>query len=245
MNSTTALPLSLSADGDTMLRDASTRFVAWLFIAAAILLWGGWMLMPVHLGTYFQNENFARIHDVFQWWIWTFRLHLFGMVVTAMAAISLASLLLESRARVMLWPGAATVAAGMIVGAAGAAFYYHHGAWGATEMEGKSAAEISAFVAALLIDTEYVTCLVRFGRVFSGLGLLTLGIGLVISRSLPAWVGWSAAAIGLSAMALTMLLPDQLSLYLPIFHVQSLWLLLTGITIGARGVDLADTNRVA
>ena len=38
-----------------------------------------------------------------------------------------------------------------------------------------------------------------------------------------------AALIGLAAMTLTMGLPDRLSLYMPIFHLWSLWLLGTGI----------------
>ena len=220
-----------------MHRDFSTNFVAWSFIAAASMLWGGWMLMPAHIGTFFEPGDFERVRASFHLWIWMFRFHLFGMVVTVIALVGLASLLTSSQARVMVWPGAAVATAGMIVGAVGAAFYYHHGAWGALVLHGKSIAEISEFVRALRVDTEYITCLVRFGRVFSGLGVLVLGFGLIKWNILPIWIGWVAAAIGLAAMALTMLLPDHMSLYAPVFHIKSLWLLVTGIVILRRGLN--------
>jgi hypothetical protein len=169
---------------------------------------------------------------------------MFGMAVTAIALVALASLLTNSQARVMVWPGVAVAASGMIVGAVGAAFYYHHGAWGALDMNGKSAIEIRMFVDALRIDTEYVTCLVRFGRVFYGLGLLVLGSGLIKWKILPTWTGWAAVAIGLASMALTMLLSDM-SLYMPVFHVNAFWLLLVGISILRSGLCVNVPGQVS
>ncbi len=227
-----------------MYRDFSIRFVAWSFIAAAVMLWGGWMLMPTHIGTFFEPGDFARVHANFHFWIWTFRFHLFGMIFTVIALLALASLLTNSQARVMVWPGATVATAGIIVGAVGAAFYYHHGAWGALAMQGKPIDEISRFVDALRIDTEYVTCLVRFGRVFFGLGLLVLGFGLIKWKIVPIWIGWVAIAIGLAAMALTMLLPDHMSLYMPVFHIKSLWLLATGVVILRRGLNVCGPSQV-
>jgi hypothetical protein len=46
-------------------------------------------------------------------------------------------------------------------------------------MHGKSADAVLSFVNSLQIITEYVTGLVRFGRVFTGLGLLVLALGLL------------------------------------------------------------------
>ncbi len=225
-------------------RDFSTKFTAWSFVAAAIMFWGGWMLMPTHIGTFFEPDDFARVHESFDLWIWTFRFHLFGMIVTAIALVALASLLTNSEARVVVWPGAAVATAGMVVGALGAAFYYHHGAWGALDMNGKSTVEIREFVDALRIDTEYVTCLVRFSRVFSGLGLLVLGFGLIKWKIVPIWIGWGAVAIGLAAMALTMLFPDHMSLHMPVFHVKSLWLLVTGVVILRSGLNVSASSGV-
>jgi hypothetical protein len=137
---------------------------------------------------------------------------------------------------VLIWPGAAVAVAGLIVGAAGSTFYYHFGVWGTIELTGKPPDAVIRFVDSLRMTTEYVTCLVRFGRVFSGLGLLVLALGLLRWQVFPFWVGWGAAAIGMAAMALTMLLPDNWSLYTPVFHLQSLWLAATGVILLWSGI---------
>ncbi len=98
-------------------------------------------------------------------------------------------------------------------------------------MHGKPAQQLNQLVQSLRVDTEYVTCVVRFGRVFSGLGLLLVGVGLARWRVLQAWTRWLAVLIGVAAMALTMLWPDELWLYTPVFHVMALWLLLVGVFI--------------
>ncbi len=227
------------------MKDAfSSRFTGGAFVAAALMLWFGWLLLPVRIGTYFDPEVFARIHDQFHFWIWIYRIHLFGMIVTVIALFALAALVADSPTRVLVWPGAAVASAGMLVGALAAAFYYHHGAWGALSLAGKTAPETQAFVNALRVDTEYVTCLVRFGRVFGGLGLMVLAWGIWRYRLLPKWLALAGSIIGLSAMALTMGLPDHLAYYLPIFHALTLWLLATGIMIFRTGISTkaATTN---
>lgn len=221
-----------------MKRDFETQFAGWSFIAAGVMLWAGWMLMPVHIGTYFVPTDFSAVHEHLWLWIWLYRVHIFGMVITAIALLSVAALFADVPARIMVWPGVGVATAGTFVSALAAAFYYHHGAWGAIELDGKGTAEAQQFVQNLLVDTEYVTCLVRFGRVFTGLGLVVLGCGFLKWKLLPGWVGGGAVLIGLAAMALTMGLPDRLSLYEPIFHIKAAWLTLTGITILRSGVRL-------
>ena len=144
----------------------------------------------------------------------------------------------------MVWPGAAVATAGIFISAIGAAFYYHHGAWGALDMHGKSSETIGAFVDALRVDTEYVTCLVRFGRVFSGFGILVLGFGVIKGQLLPSWLGWGAAAIGMAAMGLTMFLPDNMSIYMPVFHIKALWLLVMGFVILRSGIRIDVLSEV-
>lgn len=207
------------------------RFTAGAFVAAAGMLWLGWMLLPVKLGTFLETGDFAAIGERLHVWLWLYRVHLFGMVLTAVAVVALAALLAERPARVMIWPGAAIVAAGMIVGAVGAAFYYHHGVWGAIELADAPADKVAGFLETIRFDTEYITCLVRFGRVFSGLGLVLVGAGLLSSGALSSWVGYGAVLIGLAAMAITMGWPDHLSWYLPVFHALALWLLATGVVL--------------
>jgi hypothetical protein len=237
--------LNTPAEPSATTRDFSTTFIACSFLTAAMLLWGGWLLLPVRIGTYFQPDDFGRVAERFHFWIWMYRLHLFGMVISAIALVALASLVTESAAKVLVWPGAAIATAGLIVGAVGAAFYYHHGAWGALELRGKSAEDAARFVEALRVDTEYVTCLVRFGRVFSGLGLVLVGSGLIKGRMLPGWLGWWAVVLGLAGMGVTMLLPDRMELYMPVFHAGAVWLAAMGVTVLRSGINAGTAATVS
>ena len=221
---------------------AQVRFVAGTFLASAVLLWLGWMLLPVKIGAYFEPSLFGRVHEQFHVWIWLYRFHIFGMVIGVMAVIALAGLLHESSSRVVIWPGAAVTAAGLVVSALGTAFYYHHGAWGALETVGYSPQELELFVASLKVDTEYVTCLVRFGRVFTGLGLLVMVIGLWIGSALPKWLLGVGGIIGLTLMALTMLLPDAWDLYPPVFHAMSFWILAMGVVLWIKGQTVLTSS---
>ena len=119
--------------------DYSQKFTGDSFLAAAVMVWGGWMLLPVKLGMYFEVGDFAQIHEQLYFWIWTYRVHLFGMIFTAIALVALAAWLAASPARVVIWPGAAVATSGLIVSALAAAFYYHHGAWGALSQADKEA----------------------------------------------------------------------------------------------------------
>ncbi len=211
-----------------MKNDFASRFTGGAFVAAALMLWFGWFLLPERIDTFFAPEVFGGIREHFHFWIWMYRIHLFGLIVAVIAFFAFSALVADSPARVLIAPGAAVASAGMLVSALAAAFYYHHGAWGSLELAGKSPAAAQAFVDALRVDTEYITCLVRFGRVFGGLGLVVLAWGILRFALLPAWCGRIAGLIGLSAMALTMALPDHLSYYLPIFHALVLWMLATG-----------------
>jgi hypothetical protein len=219
-----------------MNQNTATQITGWAFIGAAVLYWFGWMLLPVKIGTFFVTADFASVQEQFRFWIWMYRFYLFGIVVAVSALFALGSLLTVSEARTVAWPGIAVTVIGLMVGACADAFYYHFGAWGALYMDGKSPAEIETFVDSLLISTEYVTCLVRFGRVFGGFGLLVLGVGLWKWKVLPSWAGGVAVLMGVAAMAVTMGLPDDLHLYAPIWHLFAVWLVGVGATILRLGV---------
>ncbi len=223
----------------------SSRFTGGSFVAAALMYWLGWLLLPVRIGTFFEPGVFGGIHDHFHFWIWTYRVHLFGMIVSVIALFALAALVADSPSRILVWPGMAVASLGMAVSALAAAFYYHHGAWGSIELAGKTPAAAQAFVEALRVDTEYVTCLVRFGRVFTGLGLVVLAWGILRFQILPTWSGIGAGIIGLGAMALTMGLPDHLSYYLPIFHATVAWMLATGVVVFRGGMRAPQTDAQA
>src|SRR5262249_23987085 len=168
-----------------MLRDFTTDVTGWFFLAGALMLWGGWVLLPRRVGMFFQSDDFPAIGTRLHLWLWLYRVHLFGVVVSALALVALAALVADRpAARVLVWPGAAVAVAGLIVGAVGSAFYYHFGVWGALETrEAPDAAK--GLVESLRLPTHYVACLVRFGRVFCGLGLTVLAVGLLRGGGFP------------------------------------------------------------
>ena len=221
-----------------MKSDFETKFTGWSFLVAAAMLWGGWLLIPRRLGTYLVPEDFPLIFERVWFWIWMYRIHMFGMVLTGFALIALAALLSDRPYRVMVWPGVGVAAVGTFVLTLATAFYFHHGAWGSGQTHGQSPEEVQQFIAALLVDTEYVTCLVRFGRVFSGLGLLFVGLALMIWKLLPMWVGGLAAMIGVAAMAITMGIPGDLQIYMPIFHIKAFWLAAMGAVLLRQGLRI-------
>ena len=151
--------------------------------------------------------------------------------MAVMGLVALVILFAESPMRILLWPGVAVCVGGLFVAVLAQAFYYHFGAWGALDMDGKTEDERKEFVAKLWVTTEYVTCLVRFGRVFFGLGQVVLAVGLLYGGLLPSWLGITAAILGVAAMALTMGLPDSLDLYKIIFHLNAVWLVAVGYTV--------------
>jgi hypothetical protein len=219
-----------------MLRDFTTDVTGGLFLVGALMRWGGWVLLPRRVGMFFRGDDFPAIGARLHLWLWLYRVHLFGVVVSALALAALAALLADRPAvRILVWPGAAVAVAGLIVGAAGSAFYYHFGVWGALET-GKAPDAAKGLVESLHLPTHYVTCLVRFGRVFCGLGLTVLAVGLLRGEVLPWWVGGGAAGLGVAAMALTMLWPDNWALYTPVFHLQALWLAATGAYLLLYGI---------
>ncbi|MGB5378939.1 hypothetical protein [Muriicola sp.] len=221
-----------------MKKDFETKFTGWTFLVAALFLWGGWFLSPHQVGEYIVASDFGPIGDDVWFWIWMFRIHIFGWVIMAIAMFSLLSITFQKPYRVMLVPGAGMVIAGTMTLAIASAFYYNFGAWGVGQTAGMSAAEIQEFMDSILYTNQYVTCFVRFGRVFSGVGLVLLGLGLVKWKILAAWLGWFTVVLGLAAMGIVMGIPEHFEIYKPIFHVKVIWLVAMGVVLLTQGIRL-------
>ncbi len=223
-----------------MKKDFETKFTAWAFIFAAILLWGGWALSPHHIGEYIVASDFTAINEDLWYWIWMFRFHIFGWVTMAIAIFALASITAKKPYRVVLVPGAGMVVIGTMTLAIASAFYYNFGAWGVGKTMGLSAVEIQEFMDNILYTNQYVTCFVRFGRIFSGVGLVLLGFGFVKWKIVHPLLGWFTVLLGLVAMGIIMGIPDNFEIYKPVFHVKIIWLLIMGVTILLKGVNLPE-----
>jgi hypothetical protein len=94
-----------------------------------------------------------------------------------MAFVTLATLVTEPAARIITWPAVAVLDAGLVMTSLAYAFYYHFGAWGSIDMDGKSNEEIQKFIASLRVSTEYIKCWGRFGRIFIGVGQVVFVLG--------------------------------------------------------------------
>lgn len=214
-----------------MLNIANEAVAGWAFVAGAIMIWAGRMPRPARIGAFFKTDDFGKVRDKFSLWIWLYRLQMFGYIVAVMAFVALGALFAGTSASVITWPGVAVAAAGLLVTTLANAFYYHFGAWGAMETAGKSDRDLSAYVDSLRVITHYMTCWTRFGRVFFGLGITVLAIGLLIANSLPLWLPISLGILGLAPMLLTMAFPDNLEYFEPLFHLHIAWFLAAGITL--------------
>lgn len=223
-------------------KNFETKFTGWSFISAAIMLWGGWFLSPHHVGEYLVASDFSAIDKKLWTWIWMYRIHIFGWVIMAISVLALASITFKKPYRVLIAPGIGMVVIGSITLALASAFYYNFGAWGVGNTIGKSAVEIQEFMDNILYTNQYVTCFVRFGRIFSGVGLVLLGLGLVKWKIIDIWLGWLTVLLGLAAMVVIMGIPDNFEIYKPLFHLKAIWLLLMGISILRGGVHLPEFN---
>jgi len=225
-----------------MKKDFETKFTGWSFIVAAILLWGGWALSPHHIGEYLAASDFPPIEEKLWTWIWMFRFHIFGWVTMGIAIFAITSITAKKPYRVLILPGAGMIIVGTFTLAIASAFYYNFGAWGVGQTAGKSAAEIQVFLHETLFTNQYVTCFVRFGRIFSGVGLVLLGAGFVKWKMVSQWLGWFTILLGLVVIGLILSIPDNFEIYKPLFHVKSIWLVLMGISILRKGINLPEVT---
>jgi len=219
-----------------------TKFIGWTFIAATLMLWGGWVLSPHHIGEYIVASDFTNVGENVWYWIWMYRIHIFGWVTMAIALMALVSISMKGPHRVLILPGAGMVIAGTLTIAIAAAYYYNYGAWGVGMTEGKSPVEIEQFMREILFTNQYVTCFTRFGRIFSGVGLVLLGAAFVKWKMVDLWLGWFTILLGLAAMLVILGVPDYYETYKPLFHVKAIWLLVMGVFILRKGVNFQSNT---
>ena len=225
-----------------MIKNFGTKFIGWAFILAAVLLWSGWALSPHQVGEYFQASDFSAIGENVWFWIWMYRIHIFGWVTMAIAIFAFVSMTGKKPFGVLIIPGAGMVIVGTFTIAIAAAFYYNYGAWGVGQTAGKSPEEIQEFLNGTLYTNQYVTCFVRFGRIFSGVGLILLGAGLLKWHMLSKWLSVFTILLGLTAMGIILAIPDNFEIYKPVFHVKVIWLLTMGVFILLKGINLSEAE---
>ena len=223
-----------------MKKDFETSFTGWAFILASVLLWFGWALSPHQIGEYIVASDFPKIGENVWYWIWMYRIHIFGWVAMGISMFALMSMTTGKPYRVVVLPGIGMVIVGTFTLAIANAFYYNFGAWGVGQTAGMSAAEITEFIDDILFTNQYVTCFLRFGRIFSGVGLILLGAGFIKWKLFSSWLGWFTMLLGFIAMGIIISIPDNYEIYKPVFQIKVIWLLAMGVVLLKKGIHLPE-----
>ena len=221
-------------------KDLETRFTAYFFLASAAMLWLGWVLSPHHIGEYIQASDFQPIGEQVWYWIWMFRVHIFGWVTMAIAIFAFVTITAQKPNRVLLVPGAGMIIVGTFAIAIAMAFYYNFGAWGVGKTAGKSPLEVEQFMESILYTNQYVTCFLRFGRIFSGVGLVLIGYSLLRWKIMHVGLAWFTIAFGLIVMSIILFIPEYFEYYKPMFHVTVVWLIAMGILLLKNGIRIEE-----
>ncbi|ARV16864.1 hypothetical protein [Polaribacter sp. SA4-12] len=225
-----------------MKKSFETNFTGWAFILAAVLLWFGWALSPHHIGEYIVASDFSKIGENVWYWIWMYRFHIFGWVTMGISMFSLLSITSGKPYRVVIFPGIGMIIVGTFTLAIANAFFYNFGAWGVGQTAGMSASEITEFIDNILFTNQYVTCFVRFGRIFSGVGLVLLGYAFIKWNIVATWLGWFTMLLGFVAMGIILSIPDNYEIYKPVFHIKAIWLLVMGVVLLKQGIHLPESK---
>lgn len=225
-----------------MEKNFETNFTGWAFILAAVLLWFGWALSPHHIGEYIVASDFTKIGESVWYWIWMYRIHIFGWVTMGISMFALLSLTSGRPYRVVIFPGIGMVIVGTFTLAIANAFYYNFGAWGVGKTAGLNPDEITVFMDSILSTNQYVTCFIRFGRIFSGVGFVLLGYAFIKWKLMSAWLGWFTMILGFLAMGIILSIPDNFEIYKPVFHIKVLWLLVMGTSLLIQGIHLPSSK---
>lgn len=223
-----------------MKKNFETSFTGWAFILAAVLLWFGWALSPHHIGEYVAATDFTEIGKSVWYWIWMYRIHIFGWVTMGIAMFALTSITSSKPARVVILPGIGMVVVGTFTLAIANAYYYNFGAWGVGQTAGMTALELKEFMNNMLFTNQYVTCFIRFGRIFSGVGLVLLGYAFMKWSIVSTWLSWFTMLLGFVAMGIILAIPDNFEIYKPIFHVKVIWLVMIGVSLLRKGIHTPE-----
>jgi hypothetical protein len=207
------------------------RFTGYTLLLGGLFVVIGMAIRPlvVEQNFQFQVGDLLKIAEQRTIWIVSYQVMVFGLFLRLMGLVSLGTTHADNDARAVLYPGIAVCGAAILVNALSAGYFMHIGFWGADELKAASDSARNGFLTKIQTTGEYMMCLERMGKMFFSLGLLVTGVGLVLGRLLPRWLGISGAIIGMAGMMALFALPLNKLVFIPFDALIALWFVVLGL----------------
>lgn len=220
------------------LSNGYTRYVGIALVLGGVLPVVGMAIRPllVEQNFNFQAADFDVVAANRGIWILSYQIMVFGLFVRMAGLVALGSLHTHTIARTVVWPGVAITMAAIVINGISAGYYMHMGFWGAEQLRGATDAVRGAFLENIRPGSELIICLERMAKMFFGLGLAVLGVGLALGRITHRWVGIAGATIGFAGMMALFAMPYSRTVFIPFDVAIAIWLLVLGYLV-TRGVE--------
>ena len=207
------------------------RFTGILLIMGAVMVNLGFGHRPVQLQDTFDLPSFLEAHEHQDFWIWSFRILVFGLFIQVMGLAALKTLFRQSEADTVISPGILVCTFALLVSAMSEAYYLHMGAWAGWKVSTLEPALQNPFLQTLEVTREWVVCLTRTGYMFFCLGLTVVGWGLFRDTLFPKWLGIYALALGIGGITIMMIYDSRTDLYVPVRWGFSIFFWLAGFIL--------------
>jgi hypothetical protein len=217
-----------------------TRFAGIALVLGGILPIIGMAIRPllVEQNFNFQLADFETITAHHAIWIISYQVMVFGLFVRLAGLVALGTLHTHTLARTVVWPGVAIALVAIVINGISAGYYMHMGFWGAEQLQSATDAAKGAFLDNIRPGSELMICLERMAKMFFGLGLTVLGVGLALGNVAHRWFGIVGAVIGMAGMMALFAMPSSRTVFIPFDVAIATWLAMLGAWV-TRGVEQA------
>ncbi|MBK9107939.1 MAG: hypothetical protein IPM92_06035 [Saprospiraceae bacterium] len=206
------------------------RFTATLFIMAALLITGGYLMQPGAIQEDINLNSLAIAHENQTLFIWSFRVLVFGNFMAIMALVSLGSLMRMSSIHPIIQAGIFVCCLALLVGSISEAYFMDMGAWGGWKVTTLAQALQESFVNSMEVTYQWVSCFRRMSYMFFCLGLIPIGLAITRDASFPKALGYFAMAFGAIGIAVMLIDDSETSFYPIVRYVYCLFfVVLAGI----------------
>ena len=207
------------------------RFTGLSLLIGGIFVFAGYTIMPVSVTLNFSLDMLPIITNNLEFWVRSFQILVFGYFIRIIGIVALSSLHQNSPASPVLNAGVMVCSLGMLVAGIAEGYYMHTGGFAQWKVGLIPLEQHNALIASLEVTNEWASCIKRFGRMFTHLGFVFIGWGLLRGQFLERWLGIYATVLGIAGICLLMILDKDPNDYLPMGYAVTIWFVLTGIMV--------------